>query len=140
MILSPVASRDGSVEAPAHEVVGRSCDQTKSKEASRRWRRPEVCSESLERQVETCVPVVEHVGPQSLGGDDLLGVLGDPVAENVALQSHLLKESQNTVSTPTLREQELCQSAERCEKMRLRDAHPATVRTPDRGVVLVAGE
>ena len=76
------------------------------------------------------------------------GVFGDPVAENVALQSHLLKgsvlvepvESQNTVSTPTLREQELCQSTERCEKMRLRDAHPATVRTPDRSVVLVAGE
>ena len=43
------------------------------KRASRRWRRLEVCSESWERQVETCVPVGEHVEPQSFGGDDLLG-------------------------------------------------------------------
>ena len=73
LILSPVASRDGCIEVPADEMVGRSRDQTKSKGAGRRWRRLEVCSESWERQVETCVPVGKHVDPQSFGGDDLFG-------------------------------------------------------------------
>ena len=68
------------------------------------------------------------------------------VAEKAEQQPSLSNESvpadsvgsQNIVVTPTLREQELGWSTERCEKMSLRDADPASVRTPDLGVLLVA--
>ena len=78
--------------------------------------------------------VVENTVPQSTGGDGTLAhlVKGSVPVEPVG--------SQNAVAIPTLREHELGQSTERREKMSLRDVHPASVRTPNWGVVLVAWE